>query len=220
MASLRTLFWWATAASIVLLVVPFGRLILLPLVYLNTHLHELCHALAAIGTGGRAEHILVFSSGAGVTPIQGGILPIVAAAGYVGSTVLGAVMIAAARTEQGAKHAFGWTAGVLAASMLMFVRGDLVGVLTGVFWCLVCWALAKRAKGEALRFAAQFIGIQQCLAAFQSLLVLLNLSVATEAQSDAKIMEQATGIPALAWAGGWAVLSAFLVTATLRRAWR
>ena len=87
--------------------IPFLRLFFLPLVYLSTHIHEFCHALTAILTGGAVDYIKVFSNGSGVTLVEGGNQFLVDSAGYLGATTLGIVLILFGRTAARAKIAFG-----------------------------------------------------------------------------------------------------------------
>lgn len=192
------------------------RPLMIPLVYLNTHVHELAHVLAAMASGGRAEHIKVFANGAGVAPIYGGILPIVASAGYVGASMVGGAMIAASRTEKHSRLSLQLLGGSLAVSSVVFVRGDLVGWVAGALWAAVLLVGAKKLSGEGLGFAVAFLGVQQCLTSAHALLVLYDISATTDMHSDAKIMEQATGLPDVVWAGLWILLSLGAVVAGLK----
>jgi len=211
---------WASVISVLLLTNWPGRLLLLPITYLNTHLHELGHALAAWGTGGRPFHIKVFADGSGVTPIGGGILPIVAASGYLGAAFLGGWIILSSRREQGARRVMLALAGVLALSMVVLVRGDLVGIVSGVFWVGLLWAGSRYLRSDHAIFAGQFLGVQQGLAALGSLVDLLWLSSYRATPTDAKIMERATGLPAIFWAVLWMIFALAITGITLRKAWR
>jgi hypothetical protein len=215
----QRLLLWAGAISFALLLIPFGRWVLLPLAYLNTHLHELCHALAALGTGGHPLEIKVYANGSGTTPVTGGFLAVIASAGYIGSAVIGAGLIFFGRTERGARAALTVLAVALSISMLLYVRGDTVGVISGLGWIAVLFGAARFLDALQVEFAAQFLGIQQCLAATLSLWILLRISTIPEVQSDASIMQQATHLPALIWALLWAATSGVLLFLTLRRAW-
>ena len=42
------------------------QLVLLPLQFLNTHLHEMAHAITAVATGGEAHFIAVYGDASGV----------------------------------------------------------------------------------------------------------------------------------------------------------
>ncbi|MBS1724908.1 MAG: M50 family metallopeptidase [Armatimonadetes bacterium] len=216
----QTTLIYASIAALALWVVPVVRILALPLIYLNTHVHELCHAVTGLATGGQVEHILVFTDGSGVTPIFGGNVLLEASAGYVGSALVGGILIAMARDERGAKAALCTLFGFLAGSMLLFVRGDMVGVLSGIFWVPVLGLLAAKLRGHASTFAAQFLGVQLALTSLQSLLVLLKVTVSPEPRSDALILQQISGLPAVVWAAGWSVLGLFMIGASLAIAWR
>lgn len=208
----------AALVSLLLWVVPFFGLVLLPLQYLNTHLHEFCHALAAVATGGQVDYIHVFGSGGGVT-LGSGNPYAVDPAGYLGATIIGALMILSSRTERGAAITLRTVGVVLSLSLLLWVRGDLVGIVSGLAWIACLFALPVKVKGRNLVFVAQLLGIQQCLSSIQSLYILFRISAFGGAQSDAAIMAQDTGIPALFWAVLWGLIGLGALYATLRVAW-
>jgi hypothetical protein len=212
----------AAAAGVSLLAwfVPVLTLALQPITYLNTHIHEMCHAIAASLTGGEAERILVHANGAGETPVRGGLILIVASAGYVGAAAIGAVLIAWGKDEKRARTLLGALGCLLLFSLAVWVRGDAAGVLWGGFWVLALGACALFLRGQVAVFTVQFVGLQQCLNALSSIFTLLQISLVTEAQSDATNMQSATGIPAMFWAVLWAVIAAAFVVLALRRAWR
>ena len=70
-------FFIAVALTIVLPFIPILKWGLFPFDILNTHLHEMFHAIATIATGGRVDHIKVYNNCAGVTWSLGGITPII-----------------------------------------------------------------------------------------------------------------------------------------------
>lgn len=209
------------AAGITLLVwiVPLLRPLILPLEYFNTHIHELAHALTAIATGGQVKYILVHADGSGVTPISGGWIVPVASAGYVGSTLAGAALIIGSRTEKAARIALTVTFALLAMSMLLFVRGDIIGFISGIFWVAATGAGAKFLKQDALVFVVRFLGFTLCLTSFRSFLSLLNLTVSSNAQTDATLLQRATFIPAVLWAAAWFALAAIALFFSLKSAW-
>ena len=159
----------AALASLALWALPGAGLVLLPLELLNTHIHEFCHAVVALATGGQVGYIRVLSTGDGVTPVLGGNAILTASAGYVGAAILGGLMLLSTRTEKGARTALMIAAFALTLSMTLWVRGDIAGVASGLLWIFLLFAMARGLKGDTLIFAAQFIGIQQCLRTVQSL---------------------------------------------------
>ena len=209
----------AAIVSVLAFFVPPVAAALLPLRYLNTHLHELGHALAALATGGTPQSIHVYGDGSGVTPVVGGFLPLVASAGYLGAAAAGAAIVLAMRTERGARLALGVTGFALAASMVLFVRGDAVGVVSGILWSAALIVLSRTLRGSALLFAAGLVGLQQGLNALRSLSDLLQITALSERQSDAALMQSATFVPAIVWALLWGVCGLLVAGFTVRRAW-
>ncbi|MBS1703620.1 MAG: M50 family metallopeptidase [Armatimonadetes bacterium] len=201
-------FLIAIALSIVLPYLPIVRLLLLPFDYLNTHLHEMFHALTAILTGGQVSHIQVFTDGSGVTFTRGGLTPAIQMAGYLGSSLFGAAMIQSATNEKAARIWLQVLGGMVLVSNVIWVRGDLVGWTIGLAWPVVILVLASRLKGDSLVFAAQFFAVQQCLNALKSVRDLVLLA-RTDVPTDAQLMAQSTHIPAIVWALLWAGVSLF-----------
>ncbi|HRK21336.1 MAG TPA: M50 family metallopeptidase [Fimbriimonadaceae bacterium] len=206
----------AAGVSLALWAIPGASMILLPLEYLNTHIHELCHALAALATGGTPWYIHVYADGSGATPVTGGSGIALATSGYVGAAVVGGIMLVLAHTQKGARASLWMAAGFLTISMVLWVRGDLVGILSGIFWIALLGVMAKGLKGDGLLFAAQFLGIQQCLRSVQSLYVLLHINATSNSHNDAEIAEQVTGIPSLLWALLWCAISVAWMVVAIR----
>jgi len=200
--------------------IPIVRELLLPVFYLNTHLHEFSHALVAQATGAEVQKIVVHADGSGVTPVVGGSLLLIASAGYLGASIFGAAMIYFGREQRSARISLVALALLLTLSMAVWVRGDLVGELWGAAWIVIVGGIAAFVRGNALVFCCQFLGLQQCLNSVQSLFSLVKIVTATEVHSDAGILQDATGIPAVAWAVAWSVFSLVLVAITLRKSWQ
>jgi hypothetical protein len=207
----------AGAVVTVLCAVPAGAFVLLPLLFLNTHVHELGHALAAVVSGGSVGAVYVLADASGRTPVTGGLLPLVASAGYVGSAVVGGLLLSFSRTPRGSRAGLAALAALMVAGVAVFVRGDLVGIATGWAWAGILCALAVRARGRGAVFTAQFFGLLLCLTSWQAFLALFHIG--PSGHSDATVMERATGVPAVVWAGSWLVVSGVVVAASLRRAW-
>ena len=123
------------------------------------------------------------------------------------------------RTEAGARLTLKVVGTSLAVSLLIWVRGDAVGVITGLLWASALWIAAVRFSGDALVFVAQFIGLQQCINSIQSVLTLYQLTAYGETQSDAGILANATGTSPIFWAVLWCGISLGIVVVSLRRAW-
>lgn len=211
----------AGALAVASFMVPVLWWITVPLQYLNTHIHELCHALVGVATGGSVETIHVYSDASGVTYIGGGLALFVNSAGYCGAAIIGALMILAARTAKGARAAMLVLGGILAFSMVVWVRGDAIGIVSGLAWIAAFLFASKKLDDRMSVFLVQFLGATQCLASLQSFLTLVGASVsALHVETDAQNMANASGIPAIFWAVSWFGFSAVLMVLTLRSAWK
>lgn len=219
MSSNRKILIFATFLALATWIVPILRPIGLPLVYLNTHFHELFHAFAALMTGGRVDSIAVFADGSGQTPVTGGYMLLVASAGYVCSTILGGFIVVFSTTPRGAQLVMRALGVLLALSVLIWVRSDAIGVLSGLLWALTLILGGRFAQGEVAMLCARFIGVQQALNGLQSLVVLFNLSMAGHRQNDAGLMADLTGLPPIFWALLWSVLSIAITLVSLLVAW-
>jgi hypothetical protein len=215
----------AVFISALLWAIPYGSFALYPLGLLNTHIHELCHALAAIGTGGEVQHIVVNADLSGLTPVHGRSILLAASAGYVGSTIVGALMILASRTEKGARGMLWTSCAFIGLSALLFVRmpadqpSSWVGVASGILWTGAFVLMAKKLKGDWPAFAAQFIGVQLCLSSLWSFSALMSVA-AVGGHSDALIMQEHTGLPAFFWASTWLIIALAAIGFSLRAVWR
>lgn len=215
----QKLLVWVCAAALAVWVVTPLRFLLLPLIYYNTHIHELCHALAAIATGGRVNLIEVLANGSGVTQTVGGNSLLISSAGYVGSAVVGGILVFGSRRGDSAKRMLWLAAGFLALSMVLFVRGDAVGILTGIGWIVVLSLCARFLNGDHAVFAAQFLGVQQCLTSAHAFLALINVAANDLGHSDAANMENVTRVPAIVWAVGWLLFGLAAIGVGIRAAW-
>ncbi len=70
-----------------------------PLSFYVTSVHEICHGLAAILTNGEIVEINLHNKG-GVATTKGGIFPIISMAGYVGTAIIGALLLFLSQKEK------------------------------------------------------------------------------------------------------------------------
>jgi len=72
---------------------PVALPFLLPLKLLVVFIHETWHALAALATGGSVDEIVVRRDQSGLATFRGGWYTVIASAGYVGSSLTGALLL-------------------------------------------------------------------------------------------------------------------------------
>jgi uncharacterized membrane protein YcjF (UPF0283 family) len=105
--------------------------------------HEFGHAITAVLTGGHVKSISLDPREGGVTHMTGGISAFTLPAGYLGSSLIGALLIFCG---------FDIVASKVASLVLGWARRDwltIVTVLLAVALLVACWFIEH---GEALRF--------------------------------------------------------------------
>lgn len=124
--------------------------------------HEFGHAFAAILTGGKVESISLDPDEGGVTHMRGGRQAITLPAGYLGSSIIGALLTFCGFNIVASKVA-SIVLGVCFLLTLWWARKDwlTIGtVLAAVGLLVACWFIAH---AEALRFVVLFIGVMSSL---------------------------------------------------------
>src|SRR5690606_38633538 len=98
----------ALLASLLLWNLPFGGILLYPFKLLATWLHELSHGIAMILTGAGFDHIVIYRDTSGLayayTSVGSLGTAIIAAAGYMGTPLWGAVLLVVTPTPQTARR--------------------------------------------------------------------------------------------------------------------
>lgn len=113
--------------------------------------HEFGHAVTACCTGGRVKSISLDPHEGGVTHMQGGMSAVTLPAGYLGSSIIGALLIFAGFDIVASKVA-SIVLGVCFLLTLWWARRDwltIMTVLLAVGLLVACWFIAH---GEALRW--------------------------------------------------------------------
>lgn len=185
----------ALVASVLLWQLPYGPYVLYPFKLVGTWLHEGSHAIAMLITGAGFERMEVFRDGSGLAHAARGSGPtaagFIAAAGYMGAPLWGALVIAIARDARGARRALlamGALLGVTAVLSIANRFGQVALGTTGV--ALVVLALVPRPRLHVV--LAHFVAAQACIGAVVDIRVLYRPSLVVDGKivrdSDAHAM--------------------------------
>lgn len=142
--------------------VPYVRYSLWPFKMLVIAFHEFGHALAAVLTGGKVKSISLDPNEGGVTHMLGGRAGVTLPAGYLGSSLVGALLTFCGFDEVASKVA-SIVLGACFLAILWWARRDwltIITVLLAVGLIVACWFIAH---AEALRFVVLFIGVMSSL---------------------------------------------------------
>src|SRR5262249_36299179 len=83
----------AAVLTILISYLPIGWIVIYPIRLFVTFIHEGGHALVALFTLGSVEKLLIYADASGVTLTRGGIPPLIASAGYLTTSVVGAGLL-------------------------------------------------------------------------------------------------------------------------------
>lgn len=201
----------AAVLAVVLSHLPLINVVVYPFKLFGTFVHEWCHALVAIVTGGTVVRLQINSNLSGETLTSGGwVLPIYSA-GYVGAAIVGALLLLCPT-----RFANRTLVGVGAVSLLMpFIGGISFGTdfpantwLWTLIFGVVTLAVGLRAAPRWARLFQQFVAVELCFTALDSLrqLIWLSANVPNEF-TDAVGADRYTHLPALFWSILWTVIA-------------
>ncbi|KAK5076350.1 hypothetical protein LTR64_006171 [Lithohypha guttulata] len=142
--------------------VPYLHYILWPFKMLVIAFHEFGHAITACCTGGHVESISLDPREGGVTRMRGGISAITLPAGYLGSSIVGALLTFCGFDIVASKVA-SIVLGPCFLLTLWWGKKDwltILTILTAVGLLVAFWFVSN---AEALRFMVLFIGVMSSL---------------------------------------------------------
>jgi hypothetical protein len=188
--------------------IPYVRWSLWPFKMLVIAFHEFGHAITACCTGGRVKSISLDPREGGVTHMQGGISAITLPAGYLGSSLIGALLIFCGFDIVASKIA-SIVLGVCFLLTLWWARRDwlTIGtVLLAVGLLVACWFIDH---AEPLRFVVLFIGVMSALYSVWDIcddLILRKVNT-----SDASVFAERYGGSSQCWGVIWSIVSLFFM---------
>ncbi|KAI0150127.1 peptidase M50B-like-domain-containing protein [Hypoxylon sp. NC0597] len=192
--------------------VPYVRWSLWPFKMLVIAFHEFGHAITACCTGGRVKSISLDPREGGVTHMVGGKSAITLPAGYLGSSLIGALLIFCGFDIVASKIA-SLVLGVCFLLTLWWGKRDwltIVTILLAVGLLVACWFIVH---AEPLRFVVLFIGVMSSLYSVWDIcddLILRKVN-----SSDASVFAQKYGGSPQCWGVIWSIISVCFMAAAI-----
>lgn len=227
----------ATAITIALWFIPYAEWLVYPVRLFVTFIHEGSHALVALLTGSSVQSLTVSANGEGAvwsasTNWFSSVLT--SSAGYLGTTFFGVLLLFLIRRAVSARAVLFSLAGFIGLMTVIFgfivplfnlFGGEVtlasIGftTITGAALAAGLLAIARFANVKTANFAVAFLAVQLVLNALSDLKTLFFLNaplVGSDIQTDAMNMQNATGLPAVAWILIWILLSVVMISVGLR----
>lgn len=172
--------------------------------------HEFGHAITAVLTGGKVKSISLDPNEGGVTHMLGGKSAITLPAGYLGSSLIGALLIFCGFNIVASKVA-SFVLGVCFLLTLWWGKRDwltIMTVLLAVGLLIACWFISH---AQALRFVVLFIGVMSSLYSVWDIcddLILRKVN-----SSDASVFAKRYGGSSQCWGVIWSIVSVIFMAA-------
>ncbi|EMD01269.1 hypothetical protein BAUCODRAFT_29714 [Baudoinia panamericana UAMH 10762] len=184
--------------------IPYVRYVLWPFKMLVIAFHEFSHAITACCTGGRVESISLDPHEGGVTHMRGGISAITLPAGYLGSSIIGALLTFCGFDIVASKVA-SIVLGVCFLLTLWWGKKDWLTVLTVLLAVGLLVGFWFIAHAEPLRWLVLFIGVMSSLYSVWD--ICDDLIFRKVNSSDASQFAKRYGGSAQCWGIVWSLIS-------------
>ena len=238
MKTTKTPLYFALIAALLSWLLPFGRLIVYPFSLFVTFLHEGGHVIMALLTGSQVFSMAIATDTSGLTITApnstfSGIL--IANAGYLSATAYGTAALWLANGQANSRKILQFSALLilfLVFFFTVFVKdwfaaffGNGFGInlgmkfftiVTGLLIALCLWWVSKAKSQANADFVANFLALECIFNGLGDIKTVLSLSVYTTAHSDAQNLAELTGIPSVAWALGWGLISLWIIGMCLK----
>jgi len=202
--SFISLFFWDTE-----IVYPIKLFIVL--------IHEINHVMAAILTGGGAKSIILNIDLSGSTITYGGNQIIIAAAGYLGSLLIGAILYLSSFNKKLWKWISKAIAIIITIVSINLIQGGLQIflslVIAAIFFFLPIY-LSKNINEIFLKL----LGLTSCLYVIAD--IKQDLLTTSLRETDTQILEYLTDIPSLLIGFIWFLISIIIVYGLIRISFR
>lgn len=185
-----------------------GRIILYPVTRLVTFLHEFGHAMGAVLTGGGVEGIQINNDGSGYTITRGGSKAIILMGGYIGSAILGNLLVfIGANFERWSSNTLKFLGFLMAFTGLFWFNSFYsTGIL--LLFGLSLWFIAQKTSFD--REILMFLGLASLLYIIQDFRVGPSSDLSAYA-------ETIPILPAMGWMYVW--LSIVVVLSLINLKW-
>jgi hypothetical protein len=227
----------ATFVTAILWFLPYAEWLVYPLRLFATFIHESSHAIVGALTGSSVKSLVIFPNGEGVvllTSYNWFSSFLTSSAGYLGTTICGAMLLVMMRRNFPAKNSLIILASFIGLATLLF--GLIVPLLNisdeaitfkqiaftfsaGSVLTATLLLLAFKSSPKIQSFAVSFLAVQLVLNSLFDLKALFMINaplIGSNIQTDATNMERLTNIPAIVWVLIWIALSVLIISIALR----
>lgn len=209
--------------TIILWRVPFGMLVLYPFTILSTWFHEMAHGIMALILGGSFHQLEIYADGSGLAVWSGNLFlgnvgkAIVAAAGPLGPTAAGAILIILSKKDKHLKKILYTFSAILAFSVIYWVR-SIYGIPVILTFAVLIFFAALKMQVKNQKLLIIFLGIQAFLSIYLSIGYLMSQEAFIDNDfhiSDTGVIAQNLFLPYWIWGGVIIFISIFTMVQSI-----
>ena len=171
-------------------------------------MHEIFHGLAAVFTGGKIVSIEVSSNLGGECITQNGLPFIIASAGYLGSLITGASLFISGYNKKVSL----WVCTIIAAILLLFATNYMIGtegIIAALLYSALMYISPRFFNKTVHLYLMKILGLVSCLYVIVDMKE--DLLTMGYRLTDAQMISDTVGGPALLWGLIWISISIFVL---------
>ncbi|PKY41352.1 hypothetical protein RhiirA4_395814 [Rhizophagus irregularis] len=199
-------------AILILWHLPVLKIILYPFKLLTVALHEFSHAAAGCCTGASIESIQIDPDEGGATRMRGGMSCCTLPAGYLGSSLIGAIFIFCGFDDTDNRIVLKVASivlGIILIALLYWAKNWLLRGLT-IFFVGVIVLLWFINKGVGLKYFVLFVGVMSCLYSLWDIMDDLVFRKVNESDAS-RFAKECKCCPSQIWGIIWLIISFFFL---------
>ena len=204
---------WQLIAVTALVFALWHTPLVLPLKIFVVFLHELSHGLAAVLTGGRIEEMSISAQQGGHAITRGGNGFVILSAGYVGSLVLGALLLTIALRTHLDRAMVALCGAVMLGVTALYIRDGFAMAFCGVGG-LALLAMARFLPRDINDMMLRIMGLTSLI--YVPYDIFDDTIARSGLRSDARMLAEQYGGTTLMWGGLWLFLSLVVIGFFLR----
>lgn len=203
--------------------VPYGMILLYPFTILSTWFHEMAHGIMALVLGGNFHQLEINPDGSGLAMWSGDLFlgnignAMVAAAGPLGPTAAGAILIILSKKDKYIKTILYAFSAILAISVILWVR-SIYGIPVILTFAVLIYFAALKMQPKNQKLLLIFLGIQAFLSIYLSIGYLMSQEAFIDNDyhiSDTGVIAQNLFLPYWIWGGVIIIISIYTMVRSI-----
>lgn len=203
--------------------IPYGMILLYPFTILSTWIHEMAHGVTVLILGGSFHQLEINADGSGVAMWSGDLFlgnvgkAMVAAAGPLGPTAAGAILIILSKKDKYIKTILYGFSTILTLSVILWVR-SIYGIPVILTFAVLIYFAALKMQPKKQKLLLIFLGIQAFLSIYLSIGYLMSQEAFIDNKnhiSDTGVIAQNLFFPYWIWGGVIIIISIYTMVQSI-----